>query len=237
MAARNFVLVHGGCRGGWCYARVADKLRSKGHRAFAPTLTGLGERSHLAQCSVNLSTHIQDVLNVIHWERLADVVLCGHSYGGMVVGAVADRIPSRIASLVYLDAALPESGKSMLDLLRPDEQDSLWAQVLERGGVKMLPSPPAAYSNVNPADRGWMDEMCTPQPMDTLTERVPLTGAYMRIPKLTYVRATDWPGQHPQGSYLRAKADPRWRTFEVHCGHEVMVDAPDRLVEILLEVM
>jgi pimeloyl-ACP methyl ester carboxylesterase len=116
----TFVLVHGAWHGGWCYGRVAERLRAAGHRVLTPTLTGLGERSHLCSRSVNLTTHIADVVNLIKWEQLQRVTLVGHSYGGVVVTGVADTIPERISSLVYLDAFVPKDGQCMLDLVGPD---------------------------------------------------------------------------------------------------------------------
>src|SRR4051812_30047626 len=113
--ATTFVLVHGAWHGGWCYDEVAKRLRSEGYDVYTPTLTGLGERSHLLSPEINLDTHIQDVLNVIRWQDLETIVLCGHSYGGMVVTGVADVVPDRIASLVYLDAYVPRSGESVWD--------------------------------------------------------------------------------------------------------------------------
>jgi pimeloyl-ACP methyl ester carboxylesterase len=112
----TFVLIHGAWHGGWCYSRVARLLRNKGHDVLTPTLTGLGERSHLASPAVNASTHVQDVLNVIAFEGLDDIVLAGHSYGGQIITAVADAIPDKIRSLVYLDAFVGENGKSLFDM-------------------------------------------------------------------------------------------------------------------------
>src|ERR1700677_1066166 len=109
----TFVLVHGGWHGGWCYSRLGRILRRAGHDVYTPTLTGLGERSHLSYMPINLDTHILDVQNVILWEDLSDVVLCGHSYGGLVISGVADRIPERIDSLVFIEAVLPEDGDSL----------------------------------------------------------------------------------------------------------------------------
>ena len=100
----QYVLVHGAWLGGWCWTRVAARLRSEGHDVFAPSLTGLGDRTHLLSAGVNLSTHIDDICNVIAWENLTEVVLCGHSYGGFVITGVADRMPDRISALYYLDA-------------------------------------------------------------------------------------------------------------------------------------
>src|SRR5579859_6610796 len=110
-----FVLVHGGFHGGWCYARVAAELRAEGHDVYTPTLSGLGERAHLANHLINLSTHIQDIVAVIDTNDLQDVILCGHSYGGVVITGVAGLIGERIRTLFYLDAAVPEDGQSLFD--------------------------------------------------------------------------------------------------------------------------
>jgi pimeloyl-ACP methyl ester carboxylesterase len=107
---KTFVLVHGAWHGGWCWRRVADILIKAGHRVYTPTLTGLGERSHLAHGNINLSTHVTDVVNVLKWERLEGVVLCGHSYGGFVISGVAEKMQDAIASIVFLDALVPEHG-------------------------------------------------------------------------------------------------------------------------------
>jgi pimeloyl-ACP methyl ester carboxylesterase len=111
----TFVLVHGAWRGSWCWKRVRTALQQQGHEVFTPILTGLGERSHLLSETLDLQTHTLDVLNLIQWEELNDFVLCGHSYGGMVISGVADRLPERIRSLVFLDAFVPEHGESIAD--------------------------------------------------------------------------------------------------------------------------
>jgi pimeloyl-ACP methyl ester carboxylesterase len=113
----TFVLVHGAWHGSWCWKRVRAALLARGHHVFTPTLTGVGERSHLLSPHVNLKTHIEDVVNLIRWEELSDVVLCGHSYGGCVITGVADRLPNRIGAMVYLDAFTPEDGESLFDIL------------------------------------------------------------------------------------------------------------------------
>src|SRR5215831_5722049 len=113
----TFVLVHGAWHGGWCWKKVTPLLRAAGHEVYTPTLTGLGERVHLASPKVDLTTHIQDVVNVLDYEDLHEVVLVGHSYGGVVIAGVADRVPSRVGHLVYLDAGVPHNGEGYLDLL------------------------------------------------------------------------------------------------------------------------
>ncbi len=129
----TYVLVHGGGHGGWCYQRVARILRASGHEVYAPTLTGLGERSHLLNSDVDLHRHIEDVVAVLHYEDLRDVILVGHSYGGMVITGVADRASDRIGRLVYLDAATPRNGQSLVDVagpiieaVPPDGRDRRW---------------------------------------------------------------------------------------------------------------
>lgn len=241
-AARAFVLVHGGFHGGWCYERVAQMLRARGHRVFTPTLTGLGERSHLAHVGADCSLHIQDIVNVIRWERLTDVILCGHSYGGLVIGGVADRMPERMASLVYLDAPVPEDGKSGLDMLSAALQTGLMSLAAANGG-SMLPLPPVPSEalGVNEADRAMVDALCTPQPWATLCERLKLTGAYKTVPKKMYIRATASGAPMPYEMYLRVKdeiaQDRTWSYVEIACGHDVMLDAPERLAEALLAAM
>ena len=116
----TFVLVHGAWHGGWCWRFVRDLLEKSGHRVHAPSLTGLGERKHLARPDIDLDTHIADIVSLLEMEDLSDVVLVGHSYGGMVITGVADRAPERIGRLVYLDAFVPEDGKCTLDYVVPE---------------------------------------------------------------------------------------------------------------------
>jgi pimeloyl-ACP methyl ester carboxylesterase len=230
----TFVLVHGAWHGGWCWRRVADLLERGGHKVFTPTLTGLGERSHLLRAGINVSTHVADVVNVLKWERLAGVVLCGHSYGGLVVSGVAELMAPAIGSIVFLDAFLPENGDSMAALTSDAVREQLKGAT-ERGELGVPPRPAAAFL-VNEKDRAWVDAMCVPQPIGTMTEKMALTGARERIAKKAYIRAAAYPNPGFDKAYARVKADGAWRTYEVTGGHDVMVDMPERLTEILLEV-
>jgi pimeloyl-ACP methyl ester carboxylesterase len=232
--SKTFVLVHGAWHGGWCWRRVADLLETKGHKVFAPTLTGLGERSHLMRAGINVSTHVTDVVNVLKWERLTDVVLCGHSYGGFVVSGVAEQAAGKIASIVYLDAFVPENGDSMASLTSQAVRDNLKIAT-ERGDIG-VPARPAAAFLVNEKDQAWVDSLTGPQPIETMTEQVVITGARERIAKKSYIRAGAYPNPGFDKAFARVKADRAWRTYEVPCGHDVMVDMPERLAEILLEV-
>src|SRR4051812_4933591 len=122
VSRKTFVLVHGAWHGGWCWRRVGDRLRALGHDVRTPTLTGVGERAHLLSPAVTLRTHVDDVVNVIKWDELTDVVLVGHSYGGFIVSEVVERVPHAIASIVYLDAFVPENGKSLQDYAPPERR-------------------------------------------------------------------------------------------------------------------
>jgi pimeloyl-ACP methyl ester carboxylesterase len=231
---KTFVLVHGAWHGGWCWRRVADLLERQGHKVFAPTLTGLGERSHLMRAGIDVSTHVTDIVNVLKWEGLADVVLCGHSYGGLVVSGVAEQAAGAIDSIVFLDAFMPDGGDSMAALTSDAVREQLKAAAA-RGDLGVPPRPAAAFL-VNEKDQAWVDAMCVPQPIGTMTEKLVLTGARDRIAKKAYIRAGAYPNPGFDKAYARAKADASWRTYEVPCGHDVMVDMPGRLAEILVEV-
>jgi pimeloyl-ACP methyl ester carboxylesterase len=161
-------------------------------------------------------------------------VLVGHSYGGCVVSGVAESVPDAIRSIVFLDAFIPDNGDSALDLVQPAVQEIIRA-ALARGDTT-VPVRDAAAFRVNEKDRAWVDALATPQPIGTMTEKLTLTGARERIAKKTYIRAAGYPNVSFDKAYARVKADPTWRTYEVPCGHDVMVDDPDRLTEILLEV-
>src|SRR5436853_1016103 len=173
----TFVLVHGAWSGGWCYARVAALLRSRGHTVFTPTLTGQGERAHLFSGAINLSTHIEDVLGLFRFERLSDVVLAGHSYGGMVITGVADRIAEKVKALVYLDAFIPGDGQSLFDINIPANNQRFLAQAGASGGLS-VPAPPAAYFGVNAADAAIVDALATPFPLGCFTEKLRLARPY-----------------------------------------------------------
>ena len=233
-ARHTFVLVHGAWHGGWCWRRVSDLLERQGHKVFTPTLTGLGERSHLLRAGINVSTHVTDVANVLKWEGLSNVVLCGHSYGGLVVSGVAEQMGPAIGSVVFLDAFVPENGDSMAALTSQAVRDNLKIAA-ERGDLG-VPARSAAAFLVKDKDQAWVDAMCVPQPIGTMTEKITLTGARERIGKKAYIRASAYPNPGFDTAYARVKADTSWRTYEVPCGHDVMVDMPERLTEILVEV-
>src|SRR5471032_971199 len=185
----NFVLVHGAWHGGWCWKRVARRLREAGHAVHTPTLTGLGERAHLLNRQIDLETHIEDVLGLLRAEQLGDIVLCGHSYGGMVITGVADRAADRVAGVVYLDAYVPADGESLSALQLPERRAALRAAVAEHGWGWLMPPTPAAAFAVNEADRAWVDRQCVPHPFACFEQPIRLTGAGAAIAKRTYIHA------------------------------------------------
>lgn len=229
----TYVLVHGAWHGSWCWKRVRKALQAQGHEVFTPTLTGLGERSHLLSPQVNLETHIDDLVNLIRWEELSNVVLCGHSYGGAVVSGVADRVPDRIGALVYLDAFLLDNGRSVHDEVPPGQRDMQLEGVRLHGEGWKVPPIPAAAFNLNARDAAWVDRQCTMQPLAAFQQPLQLSGKMDAVKDITFVLATGYEGSPFMPSYQRAKTKG-WKTLSVACGHDVMLDMPEELTTILL---
>lgn len=231
----DFVLVHGAWHGGWCYTRVRDRLEAQGHRVFTPTLTGLGERSHLMSKDINLDTHITDVVNVIKWENLRNVVLCGHSYGGWVVSGVAEQTLDKIGSIVFLDAYMPDDGESGQTAGSAFTQEGI-AKALKTGAISR-PGPTAKdFMVASDDDQAWVDSKTTEQPLGVSLQPIKLTGARDKVAKKSYILAETYNSPNFRRYFETCAADPRWTTYTVPCGHDVMVDMPDRLADILIEV-
>lgn len=221
----TFVLVHGAWAGGWIWRDVAQLLRAQGHSVYTPTLTGLGERSHLVSPDINLTTHVLDVVNLIKFEELSDVVLVGHSYGGMVISGVAERVPpGTIRSIVFLDAFYPEDGQALVDLT-PNSPPRLVTQ-------DPIPRPDFGPSDAPRDER--LDQLVTPQPRATFLEPLHLTGARERIPIKTYVLATGYELGPFRAFSERLKSDATWRHEEIACGHATQVERPQETAEVLL---
>lgn len=215
-----FVVVHGAWTGAWDWDRVAKRLRAAGHDVYVPTLSGLGERSHLALLPITLSTHIDDMVNEMIWHELTDVVLVAHSYGGFVATGVAERALERIAAIVYLDAFIPEDGQSFEDIMG------------EKLTGPVVPVPEIGdgeYATKAETDR--VAALATPQPTGTFTERLELTGAYLKIARKSFILATGWDGFGSVAAPLRN--DPAWSVHELPCGHDVPLLMPDELADLL----
>ncbi|THD49253.1 MAG: alpha/beta hydrolase [Bradyrhizobium sp.] len=231
---KTFVLVHGTWHGGWCWRRVADALEKKGHKVYAPSLTGLADRSHLLTRDVNLTTHVSDVVNLVKWEDLKDVVLVGHSSAGFVITEAAEQIGPSVASIVYLDAFVPQPGDNLISLANPGPRKAL-EDAVARGDLVAKPVPAAAFK-VNEKDRAWVDAKCTAHPLAAVVEKITGAAAREKIARKTYIRASGFDSPVFDQTLARLKTAPGWKTYEVSSGHDVMVDMPDRLVEILIEV-
>lgn len=234
MAARTFVLVHGGFHGGWCWRRVADRLVAGGHRVYAPTNTGLGERKHLLSKEITLETFIDDVLNVIEAEELERIYLLGHSFGGRTVAGIADRVPERIAKLVFLDTNAVVPGHSALDGLRPAVRDERLRLAQDFSAGLAFPVPPAESFGVTAVqDIAWLTRRMTPHPVSTYTTPLHLNHPVGNGLPCTYIRCTQpfYSGVDAGGAYARSRRD--WEYLEIASGHDAMVTAPWALADLL----
>lgn len=227
----TFVLVHGSWHGGWCYTRVAQRLRKLGHNVFTPTLTGLGERSHLLSSQVRLQTHVDDIVNVVRWENLGDIVLVGHSYGGMVFTGAAEGLKGRIRSMVYLDAFVPQNGQSLFDLSAPESRSRMEELAAKNGGVFINPFP-ARLFNVNAGDQAWVDAKCTPHPYATFKDSLVATGAARAIKRKIYVRSS-YANVHFESNANHLRSQPDWKVIRIDSGHDMMIDKPEEVVRVL----
>ena len=216
----DVVLVPGGWSGGWAFASVARELRARGHEVFTPTLTGLGERSHLMCAHPNLDTHIDDVANVLLFERLNEVILCAHSYAGMVISGVADRMPERIAALVYADAFVPEDGQSWWDLAGDDFRQL----ALDRSRADGLGVAPLDY----------MDPRCAPHPLAAFRQAIRLTGRWREVREKVFLYATGWAGTPFTATYEALSKDPAWVVKSLPTPHNIIREAPQDFLEIVL---
>lgn len=234
----TYVLVHGGGHGGWCWGRLAPLLRAEGHDVHAPTLTGLGDRAHLLRPGIDLDHHISDILAVLEFEDLSDVVLVGHSYGGMVITGVADRAPDRIGHLVYLDAASPADGQSLTDIA-PALMEFARSDIREVDGVELvlwpLPEMGRLYGVGDADDLEWMQSRLTPQPLETFVQPLRLTDetALRRIPRTDVVCISELSAvEGPQ----EGRSDGAQRVWEIETGHDLMITEPQAVAEMLLKV-
>jgi pimeloyl-ACP methyl ester carboxylesterase len=233
----TFVLVHGAWAGSVIWRPNAQALRKAGHEVYTPTLTGLGERQHLVNRSIDLNTHIKDVLGVIDYEDLADIVLVGHSYGGMVVTGVADRVPEKIASLVYLDAFVPENGQSLFSLI-PAEAPRPDRPPIPAAEDYLTPAlPPAAFGVVDPKVAAFMEAKTAPHPTACFTQGVTLTGGIGRIKRKTYIYCNVPAPTTFTPFYEKLKNATGWTVETLPCTHLVQMDMPAELTALLLKAI
>lgn len=209
------------------WQRLAPLLHKAGQEVFTPSLTGVGERAHLASPSINVSTHIADVMGTLAYERLKNVVLVGHSYGGMVVTGVADRAPERVGTLVYLDAFVPQDGQALLDLLPERVREHF-----PREGAQVPPLPPAAQGLKDEREIAWLEGRRDPHPMKCFTEKLRIEGRY-RGPRV-FVSCTGYSPTSFTRFAERARNDPAWRYHELATHHYPHVSMPAETAGVLL---
>ena len=228
--------MHGAWHGGWCWRRVGDRLQKAGHRVFAPTLTGVGERRHLLSAEVDLETHIRDILGVLEAEELESVVLVGHSYAGLVISGVAARAKERIRQLVYQDALLGEDGQSWPEACPPDIAEARRKGATITNGVKTIPAPdPEIYGFADPADTVWVRRRMTPHPYASFEQKSCLNGPLGNgLPRL-YIDCTAPPIAALATIKDRYRGRPEWPFVELKTGHDAMVSAPEEFARLLLQ--
>jgi pimeloyl-ACP methyl ester carboxylesterase len=232
----TFVLVHGGWCGGWWMSRLAKALRRRGAEVYAPTLTGLGEREHLASPSVGLTTHIQDVLAVLHYEDLCDVILVGHSYGGAVVTGVADRARDRIRRLVYFDAFVLQDGQSLQDVCPPGMVELLTNLAQQSGDGWRAPSPftMEQFGVSAPEDIAWNERGLVMHPIKTMVEPVTLRPEPLPFP-VSYVLCTE----RRMGLFDAFASQARsknWDCRDVPWTHAAPAVLPNECAELLMDI-
>jgi pimeloyl-ACP methyl ester carboxylesterase len=236
-SAKTFVLVHGACHGGWCWTRVAERLRDAGHPVLTPTLTAHGDRVHLLSPEVGLDTFIEDIVATLEMEEVTDAILVGHSFAGGPITGAADRVPERIAHLVYLDALLPQNGESALSFLSPELAAERRKLAKETSGGLTYPAPPPGIFGVTaPEDVAWLERRMRPEPLRGYEDALSLTHPFGNGRKITYIACVmpSYPVMTPMHAYARSQ--PAWEYLELATGHDAMVLAPAELSQILLRM-
>ena len=233
------VLVHGAWHGAWCWQRVLPLLRAAGVPAHAVTLTGLGERAHLLSAGIDLHTHIQDVMGLIEAEELKRLVLVGHSYAGMVVTGVADRLqrerPGALAHLVYLDAAVPYPGDSWSSHHSAETKQARIDASKPSGGLS-FPPPDAAIFGLAGADRDWVNRRQTPQPFRLYQQPLDFDGERVAAAPRTFIDCTSPALATIAPARQRVRKEAGWQVLEMATGHDPMVSEPQALAELLLGI-
>jgi pimeloyl-ACP methyl ester carboxylesterase len=230
----TFLVAHGAWSAGWVWKKMHPVMRAAGHELVTPTYTGLGERGHLANPEINLDWHIADMLGVLEMEDLSDVVLVGHSYGGMVATGVADRARERIAKLIYLDAFAPKNGDSAFSLL-PEPAGARMHELAEADGEGWLIPPNPPPPDTPEADVAWVTPRRLPQPIKTFEQKLELKGGELTLPR-SYIYCQRYgPGDIFKQFAERAQNEG-WRYFEIDASHNPHITAPEALRDILIEI-
>jgi pimeloyl-ACP methyl ester carboxylesterase len=227
----TFLVAHGAWSAGWAWKKMHPLLRERGHTLFTPTYTGLGERGHLAHEGIDLDTHIADMLAVLEFEDLREVILTGHSYGGMVATGVADRARERIAKLVYLDAFAPHDGESAFDLLPAATRDQRRAGAVEASEGWRIPPGPMPPDTPE-ADKAWAAPRRLPQPIRTFEQKLHLKNGALTLPR-HYIYCTRRPPDDRFRPFLERARREGWGVSEIDASHNPHITAPVVLADVL----
>jgi pimeloyl-ACP methyl ester carboxylesterase len=226
----TFVLVHGSCHGGWCWKKLSPLLIRNGHNVYTPTLTGLGERSHLVNRSIGLDTHILDIIQVLEYEDLSEVILVGHSYGGLVIGGATEKVPDRIRRLIFLDAYIPQDNKSAFDVIPGLETIYNERRLKEQGKEWLVESyTPEEFGVTNPEDIKWMRTRLSPMTRHTHDQPIRIINARAKSLSKSFVCFSEF--GHSQ--FNSQQSDTHWDYHELMRGHDAMITAPKELSELL----
>jgi pimeloyl-ACP methyl ester carboxylesterase len=235
-ARKTFVLLSGSFCGGWIWRRVTDRLEQGGHKVFAPSLTGLGDRSHLLSKDVNLETHISDVVNLVRWEGLENVCLVAWSYAGFVGAGALENIGSQVSSIVWLDALLPTDGQKVADYLAGSPFAKVIQTAVDKGEASFRPPKQFGVAAVAEQDQAFAQSKVTAHPVGTYIQAIKLSGALEKVAKKTYIRLPKFPQPGFDTALAACKGNNSWATFELpDIGHMSMLDAPDRTSELILQ--
>lgn len=232
----NIVLAHGAWSAAWAWKKMRPLFAAAGHTFYSPTYTGLGERCHLSRPEVDLSTNVQDVLNVLEFEDLKDVVLLGHSYGGMVATGVADKARGRIARVVYIDAFAPKDGQSLFDLVGPKAEGNMRAGAAKDGDGWQLPINPMP-PDTSPEDAAWASPRRRKQPIKTFEQKIKLESRDPPPPRHYIYALKNGPGDVFRQFGERAKSEAGWKYYEIDASHNPHITCPDVLMKLLTDIM
>lgn len=245
MSAPTFVLVHPAWHGSWFWKKLAPLLKDEGYSVFTPTLTGLGERSHLARPDIGLDVHVDDVINVMKHEQLEHVVIVGDSSSGAVVTGVADRVPEQIALVVYLDAFVPENGQSVFDLVAPDRRQAFEHMIKTEGDGWLVPRfAPAPWEKIvrdmwgvtNESDVQWLVDRLVPTPVRHFSDPVRRTNpAAENLPR-AFIRCRQFPNPRFDRHAEMAQRTANWKYCELNEPHHAAFTAPDKVARMLMDL-
>ncbi|OED39899.1 hypothetical protein AB833_13540 [Chromatiales bacterium (ex Bugula neritina AB1)] len=232
----NIVLVHGAFHGGWCWSEVAAELSRRGARVHTPTLTGLADRQHLFSPSVNLATHVKDIVNLIEYEKLDDCVLVGHSYAGNVLSGVGDQLRERVGHYIFVDASVPVNGSTHWGWahLNPESTPDMMELLNTEGrGMMIPPFPAAAFGITDPAQAKALEAQLTPMPRGCFTDAIELKNCGTEGLRRSYIAATNPPYARMARTVAWVSADPQWTFREIDSAHDMMILKPLETAEII----